>query len=81
MPFYQMLCITAHYPEYVSVSSTYYLYIAETNHVQKHIKGLVTQTAQHIMNNGGVVRNLKSWGTLSLPERMHRNKQYYSIGE
>ncbi|KZT08460.1 uncharacterized protein LAESUDRAFT_723984 [Laetiporus sulphureus 93-53] len=63
MPFYQMLCITAHYPEF------------------KHIKNLVTQCATHVMKNGGVVRDIKSWGTLSLPQRMRRHKQYFEIGD
>lgn len=33
------------------------------------------------MNHGGVVRNLDSWGTLTLPQRMHRRKQWHNIGE
>jgi len=63
MPFYQMVCIAAHYNEY------------------KHIKGLVQQTARHVMNNGGVVRKISSWGTLALPQRMFRHKQYHNIGD
>ncbi|OCH88266.1 hypothetical protein OBBRIDRAFT_780419 [Obba rivulosa] len=63
MPFYQMLCITAHYSEYM------------------HIKGLVTQAATHVMDRGGVVRHLNSWGTFSLPQRMRRHKKYYTIGD
>ncbi|KAL6308050.1 ribosomal protein S6 [Sparassis latifolia] len=63
MPFYQMLCISSHYPEY------------------KHIKDLVHFTAMHVMNQGGVVRRLNSWGTLSLPQRMRRHKTYNSIGD
>ncbi|EED83033.1 predicted protein [Postia placenta Mad-698-R] len=63
MPFYQMLCITAHYPEY------------------KHIKELVQQTAMHVMNKGGVVRRLNSWGTLPLPQRMRRHQAYHQIGD
>lgn len=50
-------------------------------HDQKHIKDLVHQTAMHVMNNGGVVRRIYSLGTLSLPQRMHRHKQYHQIGE
>lgn len=49
--------------------------------MQKHIKELVTLAAKHVMDNGGVVRNLDSWGTLTLPQRMNRHKAWYSIGE
>jgi len=63
MPFYRMLCISAHYQKY------------------EHIRELVHLTASHVMDNGGVVRKLTSWGTLSLPQRMHRHKQYFSIGD
>ncbi|PCH43542.1 hypothetical protein WOLCODRAFT_138421 [Wolfiporia cocos MD-104 SS10] len=63
MPFYQMLCITAHYPEY------------------RHIKQLVEQTAKQVMNSGGVVRRIYSMGTLSLPQRMRRHKEYHQIGD
>ncbi|KAF9266937.1 hypothetical protein L218DRAFT_857595 [Marasmius fiardii PR-910] len=63
MPFYQMLCISAHYPDY------------------NHIKQLVTQTCTHIMNSGGVVRKIDSWGTLVLPQRMKRHKTTHRIGD
>ncbi|KAI0769664.1 ribosomal protein S6 [Trametes elegans] len=63
MPFYQLVCIAAHYPEY------------------KHIKDLVTRAATHILDNGGVVRKLDSWGTKTLPQKMRRAKQTYSIGD
>ncbi|KAI0745435.1 ribosomal protein S6 [Earliella scabrosa] len=63
MPFYQLVCIAAHYPEY------------------KHIKDLVTRVASHVLNNGGVVRKLDSWGTRTLPQRMRRKKQYHNIGD
>ena len=48
---------------------------------QKHIKDLVTRAATHILDNGGVVRKLDSWGTRTLPQRMRRAKTYYNIGE
>jgi len=63
MPFYQMLCITAHYKEY------------------RHIKDLVQLSAKHVMNAGGVVRNINYWGTQTLPQRMQRHQQYYSTGD
>ncbi|KAI0344603.1 hypothetical protein BDW22DRAFT_1354694 [Trametopsis cervina] len=60
MPFYQMVCIAAHYKEY------------------RHIKDLVTVCAEHVMKNGGVVRNIESLGTLTLPTRM---KKTHDIGD
>jgi len=63
MPFYQMLCITAHFNEY------------------KHIKELVRQTASHVLNAGGAVRGINSWGTCRLPQRMKRHQQYYDRGD
>lgn len=47
----------------------------------KHIKDLVTMSAMHVMNEGGVVRNIGFDGTKTLPERMRRHKQYYTIGD
>ena len=49
--------------------------------VQKHIKELVRQTAMHVLNAGGVVRGIDSWGTCRLPQRMRRHQQYYDKGE
>jgi len=63
MPFYQMLCIAAHYNEY------------------KHIKELVRQTAMHVLDAGGVVRGINSWGTCRLPQRMRRHQQYHDKGD
>lgn len=51
------------------------------NVLQKNIKDLVRQTALHVMNNGGVVRKLKSLGTQSLPQRMRRHGHFHRIGE
>jgi len=47
----------------------------------KHIKDLVHHSASHILKNGGVVRKLTSWGTLSLPQRMRRHQQYHTVGD
>ncbi|KAJ7497389.1 ribosomal protein S6 [Mycena latifolia] len=63
MPIYEMLCITAHFPDY------------------KHIQGLARQTALHIMEAGGVVRKIDSWGTRTLPQRMRRHGNYHEIGD
>lgn len=79
MPFYQMLCITTHYHEYVRTSPIVQLNFHVT--AQKHIKELVRQTATHVMNAGGVVRNVNSWGTLTLPQRMKRHGGIHAIGE
>jgi len=47
----------------------------------KHIKDLVTQSAMHVLDSGGVVRSLSYWGTLGLPQRMRRHQQYYTEGD
>ncbi|KAJ3802945.1 ribosomal protein S6 [Lentinula aff. detonsa] len=47
----------------------------------RHIKQLVTQTCNHIMNNGGVVRKIDSWGTFGLPQRMKRHAGYSNSGD
>ncbi|KAJ8486855.1 hypothetical protein ONZ45_g14536 [Pleurotus djamor] len=39
----------------------------------QHIRELVRQSAMHVMNAGGVVRNLNYWGCQTLPQRMARN--------
>ncbi|KAN0091248.1 hypothetical protein V8E55_004814 [Tylopilus felleus] len=62
MPFYKMLCISAHFREY------------------KHIKDLVTMAARHVMDHGGVVRNIEHWGTQTLPQVMRRHKKSQTIG-
>ncbi|KAJ7583623.1 hypothetical protein C8J56DRAFT_864301 [Mycena floridula] len=46
-----------------------------------HVKNLVTQTATHILNAGGVVRQLNSLGPRILPQRMKRHKTWRSIGD
>ncbi|KAF8897026.1 ribosomal protein S6 [Gymnopilus junonius] len=54
-----------------------------TTHVQsyQHIRELVRQSAMHVMNNGGVVRNINSWGTRILPQRMKRHGPLQSLGD
>ncbi|KAH9485460.1 37S ribosomal protein MRP17, mitochondrial [Psilocybe cubensis] len=54
-----------------------------TSHIPtyKHIRELVGQAAMHIMNNGGVVRNINSWGTKTLPQRMKRHGSPQSAGD
>ncbi|TFK44790.1 ribosomal protein S6 [Crucibulum laeve] len=47
----------------------------------KHIRELVRQSAMHIMNAGGVVRSINSWGTLTLPQRMKRHGKYETLGD
>ena len=81
MPFYQMLCITAHYNEYVRHVERFSTHTYSSLLTQMHIKGLVTQAAKHVMDKGGVVRRLNSWGTFALPQRMRRHKKYYNVGE
>lgn len=58
-----------------------YFNISYLRVVQKHIKELVRQTAMHVLNAGGVVRGIDSWGTCRLPQRMRRHQQYYDKGE
>jgi small subunit ribosomal protein S6 len=49
--------------------------------VQQHIRELVRQSAMHVMNSGGVVRKINSWGTLALPQKMKRNGPLQNVGE
>ena len=49
--------------------------------MQQHIRELVRQSAMHVMNSGGVVRKIDSWGTKTLPQRMKRNGPLHSVGE
>ncbi|KAF8967858.1 ribosomal protein S6 [Flammula alnicola] len=54
-----------------------------TTHVStyQHIRELVRQSAMHVMNSGGVVRNINSWGTRTLPQRMKRHGPLQSVGD
>ncbi|KAG1716632.1 hypothetical protein ID866_510 [Astraeus odoratus] len=47
----------------------------------RHIKDLVTMSARHIMDQGGVVRNIEYWGTQTLPQKMRKRRQVYTIGD
>ncbi|CAL1707494.1 unnamed protein product [Somion occarium] len=47
----------------------------------QHIRDLVRSSAVQVMSQGGVVRNIASWGTQVLPQRMRRHKQIYNIGD
>lgn len=76
-----MLCITAHYNEYVRSITLFSHCYPNAILLQKHIKELVRQTAMHVLNAGGVVRGINSWGTCRLPQRMQRHQQYYDKGE
>ena len=49
--------------------------------LQEHIKNLVTRVATHVLDNGGIVRELNSWGTRTLPQRMRGVNQFHTIGE
>ena len=35
----------------------------------------------HVLDNGGTVRGFRYWGTLTLPQRMKRQKQFFNYGE
>ncbi|KAJ7072242.1 ribosomal protein S6 [Mycena amicta] len=47
----------------------------------KHIQGLAKQSILHILDAGGVVRKIDSWGTRALPQRMRRHGNYHEIGD
>ncbi|KIK95147.1 hypothetical protein PAXRUDRAFT_141354 [Paxillus rubicundulus Ve08.2h10] len=61
----------------------FYKMLCITSHFReyKHIKDLVTISARHVMNQGGVVRNIEFWGTQTLPHVMRRHKQNYTVGD
>ncbi|KIY53949.1 hypothetical protein FISHEDRAFT_32277 [Fistulina hepatica ATCC 64428] len=46
------------------------LCIASHNPQYVIIKELVKQSALHVMNRGGIVRNIDFWGSRTLPQRM-----------
>jgi small subunit ribosomal protein S6 len=49
--------------------------------VYQHIRELVRQSALHVIDNGGVVRAINSWGTRTLPQRMKRHGPRQAVGE
>ena len=65
-----------HMSVYPSFPQTY----SNTN-LQQHIRELVRQSAMHVINNGGVVRSINSWGTRTLPQKMKRHGPRQSVGE
>jgi len=81
MPLYQMVCIAVHFPQFVRPPST--SPTPSPTSPQEHIKTLVSQSAKLIMDNGGVVRKIESWGTMQLPQRMKkkRTNAYEYLGE
>jgi small subunit ribosomal protein S6 len=82
MPFYQVLCIAAHNPEYVRDKNSLNPYLALSFHAsQRQIKSLVRLAATHILNNGGVVRGIQYWGTETLPQRMRSHGANHEHGE
>ncbi|KAL0956524.1 hypothetical protein HGRIS_002664 [Hohenbuehelia grisea] len=60
-----------------------YQMLCITRHFKEyqHIRELVRQSAMHVMDKGGIVRNLNYWGTLTLPQRMRRHNVTESTGD
>lgn len=93
MPLYELVAICSHYDKYVrsrhlSCAPPRPNLARPVAHVppfspssQKPIRDLVRSTALHILEHGGQVRSIKSWGTLPLPEKMRRHKVTHSYGE
>ncbi|KIJ67891.1 hypothetical protein HYDPIDRAFT_107422 [Hydnomerulius pinastri MD-312] len=61
----------------------FYKMLCITSHFReyKHIKDLVTMSARHVMDQGGVVRNIDYWGTQTLPHVMRRRRQNFTVGD
>jgi len=38
-------------------------------------------SARHVMDQGGVVRNIEYWGTQTLPQVMRRHKKSQNVGD
>jgi small subunit ribosomal protein S6 len=85
MPFYQVLCIAAHNPEYVRERNVFFQFPISSYlslcAPQRQIKSLVRLAATHILNNGGVVRGIQYWGTETLPQRMRSHGANHEHGE
>ena len=82
MPFYQVLCIAAHNPEYVRDEPfCIHTFAFSSWPPQRQIKGLVRLAATHILSNGGVVRGIQFWGTETLPQRMRSHGTNRDHGE
>jgi small subunit ribosomal protein S6 len=81
MPFYQVLCIAAHNPEYVRDEAFCTHTFLDISAPQRQIKSLVRLAATHVFNNGGVVRGIQYWGTETLPQRMRSHGTNHEHGE
>ena len=81
MPFYQVLCIAAHNPEYVRDDGFRPVQCLISRPPQRQIKSLVRLAAAHVLNHGGVVRGIQYWGTETLPQRMRSHGINHEHGE
>ena len=81
MPFYQVLCIAAHNPEYVCDHPFGLVPCLIARPPQRQIKSLVRLAATHVLNHGGVVRGIEYWGTETLPQRMRSHGINHEHGE
>jgi len=74
MPFYELLCISAHQPQFVRSRSVVTARLESLTGVflQSHIRNLVRTSALHVLDAGGVVRDLRYMGTRTLPQKMKR---------
>ncbi|KZT44210.1 hypothetical protein SISSUDRAFT_1039495 [Sistotremastrum suecicum HHB10207 ss-3] len=45
------------------------------------IRDLVRSTAMHVMDRGGVVRDLDYWGPRALPQRMRRHGAWHNVSD
>jgi small subunit ribosomal protein S6 len=81
MPFYQVLCIAAHNPEYVRDDAFGPVPCLISQPPKRQIKTLVRLAATHVLNHGGVVRGIQYWGTETLPQRMRSHGISHEHGE
>jgi small subunit ribosomal protein S6 len=81
MPFYQVLCIAAHNPEYVRGKPFEPFSRLSLRAPQRQIKSLVRLAATHLLNKGAVVRGIQYWGTETLPQRMRSHGTNHEHGE
>jgi ribosomal protein S6 len=89
MPLYELLVINTHIKRFVRRALHMHLFLllnktsslSSFRRQQEHVRDLVKTTALNVMNQGGVVRSLKFWGTRNLPQRMRSHKQWWTGGE
>lgn len=81
MPLYEVLCVSAHAARYVRRLVGLIGVALAKIWVKEDIHSLVRQSAMLILNNGGVVRSIRSWGTRELPRRIVTNKVSFNNGE